>query len=65
MQQESLSKLDNLLQHKKQKKVQISITLDEDILEKVKDISSQTGLSRAEVINSLLRNTIKQGGINE
>lgn len=44
-----------LLQHKRQKKVQISITIDEDILTEITKITTDTGISRAEVINSLLR----------
>ena len=54
------SVFDDILQNKRQKKVQISITIDEDILREVNGIVENTKLSRSEVINSLLRNDLKK-----
>lgn len=52
------SAVDEILQNKKHKKVQISITLDEDVLKEIKKLTMNTGLSRAEVINGLLRHDL-------
>lgn len=59
-QEKTASVFDNILQNKRQKKVQISITIDEDILREVNGIVENTKLSRSEVINSLLRNDLKK-----
>lgn len=59
-QEKTASVFDDILQNKRQKKVQISITIDEDILREVNGIVENTKLSRSEVINSLLRNDLKK-----
>lgn len=59
-QEKTASVFDDILQNKRQKKVQISITIDEDILREVNRIVENTKLSRSEVINSLLRNDLKK-----
>lgn len=56
--QKASSRFNDILQHKRHKKVQISITIDEDILSEITKITEGTRLSRAEVINNLLRNDL-------